>query len=40
MKNSEIQLATTPYGKTKGVNYDLVVLPWGRQNPIICIYLI
>lgn len=33
MKNSEIQLATTPYGKTKGVNYDLVVLPWGATEP-------
>ena len=29
MENKGRELAITPYGKTRGVNYDLVVLPWG-----------
>ena len=33
MENKGRELAITPYGKTRGVNYDLVVLPWGATEP-------
>ena len=33
MENKGRELAITPYGKTRGVNYDLVVLPWGETEP-------
>ncbi|MDE5639825.1 MAG: creatininase family protein, partial [Odoribacter sp.] len=33
MENIGKKLAVTPYGKTKGVKYDLVVLPWGATEP-------
>ena len=29
----EIDLISTPYGKVKGKNYDLAVLPWGSTEP-------
>ena len=32
MENKGRELAITPYGKTRGVNYDLVVLPWGGNG--------
>lgn len=29
----EIELGKTPYGKTRDITYDLVVLPWGATEP-------
>lgn len=33
MNNIGIELGITPYGKAKGISYDLVVLPWGATEP-------
>lgn len=33
MENIGRKLAITPYGKTRGVKYDLAVLPWGATEP-------
>lgn len=40
MEKREIDLTVSCYGKVKGVKYDVVILPWGATEPIICICLI
>ena len=31
--NKEIDLSVSCYGKTKDLDYDLVILPWGATEP-------
>lgn len=38
--DKELNLAVTCYGKVKPLKYDLVLLPWGLPNRIICTCLI
>lgn len=40
MEKREIDLTVSCYGKVKDVKYDVVILPWGATNPIICIFRI
>ena len=35
--NKEVDLSVSCYGKVKDRKYDIVILPWGLLNLIICI---